>query len=355
MLYESISLLPVYPQEHWPSMDLCAERLAASWPTDCRVMLPGFRRVFSSRNRGIPWNLDRAWNRYVRYPLHVCRKAACAGFFHVVDHSYAHLSLVLPPERVGVYVHDLIPFEPILNPSLPKPWWHIMVFGLVWNGLRRAAVLFCNSSALRDRLVMIGYWPADRIILAPLGVCEEFHPTGPREVGNYLLHVGSCVARKRVNDLLRIFEEVRKHCPGLRLIQAGGTFSPEQQAFLKSFGLVGDVEQRRGLTRNELARLYRGARVVLMPSDNEGFGLPVIEALACGAPVVASDLPTLREAGGGAARHVPVGDIHGFVQATLAAMEGHDPEAGLHHAARFTWANHAAIIHDAYSRLASGE
>lgn len=355
MLYESISFLPVYPQEHWPSMDLCAERLAASWPTDYLLMRPGFRRVLSSRNRGTLWNLDRAWNRYVRYPSLARRMANRLGFFHVVDHSYAHLVSALPAQRTGVYVHDLIPFEPILNPTLIKPWWHSMVFGPVWDGLRRAALLFCNSSVLRNRLVGIGHWAAERIVLSPLGVCEEFRPGGQRETGAYLLHVGSCVARKRVDDLLRVFVEVRKHCPDLRLIQAGGTFTALQRSLITSLGISKAVEQRRNLTRDELARLYRGARVVLMPSDNEGFGLPVIEALACGAPVVASDLPTLREAGGGVARHVPVGDIHGFAQATLAAMERHDPQAGLHHASRFTWANHAAIIHDAYSRLAAGE
>ncbi|MFM7114358.1 MAG: glycosyltransferase [Planctomycetota bacterium] len=301
------------------------------------------------------WNLDRAWNRYVRYPSLARRMANRFGFFHVVDHSYAHLVSALPAQRTGVYVHDLIPFEPILNPTLPKPWWHSMVFGPVWDGLRRAALLFCSTKAMWSRLGGLNLCPSTRIVHAPYGVCEEFRPGGQRETGAYLLHVGSCVARKRVDDLLRVFVEVRKHCPDLRLIQAGGTFTALQRSLISSMGISMAVEQRRNLTRDVLARLYRGARVVLMPSDNEGFGLPVIEALACGAPVVASDLPTLREAGGGVARHVPVGDIHGFAQATLAAMERHDPQAGLHHASRFTWANHAAIIHDAYSRLAAGE
>ena len=114
---------------------------------------PSFRRVFSARDRGIVWNLDRAWNRYVRYPSLARRVASRAGFFHVEDHSYAHLALSLPAERVGVYVHDLIPFEPILNPALPRPVWHSWIFGRVWAGLRRARLLFRRHLAggdLRD-------------------------------------------------------------------------------------------------------------------------------------------------------------------------------------------------------------
>jgi len=351
---ERFSLLPVFPQERWASMDLCTERLAACWPGGCRVEKPGFRRIFSGRDRGVPWNLDRAWNRYVRYPSLARRAVSRAGFFHVVDHSYAHLALGLPVGRVGVYVHDLIPFEPILNPSLPRPWWHAWVFGPVWAGLRSARVVFCSTRVVWNRLAGMGVWPVGRIVQAPYGVCDEFHPHGAREGGNYLLHVGSCVARKRVDDLLRVFADVRRQQPGLRLIQAGGTFSRAQRALMGALAVEGAVEQRRDLSRDDLARLYRGARAVVMPSDNEGFGLPVIEALACGASVVASDLPSLREAGGGAARHVPVGDIGGFTRAVLEAMDRRDPGPGLAHAARFTWANHAAIIHDAYSRLEAG-
>ena len=345
------SIFPVFPQEHWPSMDLCAERLAACWPGGCRLVQPGFRRVVSTRSRGVPWNVDRAWNRYVRYPSLARREASRAGFFHVVDHSYAHLVRALPEGRAGVYVHDLIPFEPFLNVRQSRPWWHGLIQGPVWHGLKRAAVVFCSTSAMRDRLVGLGVWPASRVVLAPLGVCQEFKAVGEREPGNYLLHVGSCVARKRMVDLLEILALVRERVPDIRLIQAGGTFTPEQQRLVARLNLQHAVEQRRNLTRDDLARLYRGARAVLLPSDSEGFGLPVIEALACGAAVVASDLPTLREAGGGAARHVGVGDHAGWADEVMSVLDHYDPQCGLDHAGQYTWSRHAEIIAGAYSEI----
>ena len=64
------------------------------------------------------------------------------------------------------------------------------------------------------------------------------------------------------------------------------------------------------LDRDELADLYRRAALVLLPSDREGFGLPVVEAMACGTPVVASDIPALREIGGDAAAYCAPGDVH---------------------------------------------
>jgi len=80
----------------------------------------------------------------------------------------------------------------------------------------------------------------------------------------------------------------------------------------------------------------------------------VIEALACGAAVVASDLPTLLEAGGGAVRHAAVGDHAGWadaVMSVMSVMEGHQQQIGCEHAARFTWSRHAEIISGAYARL----
>jgi glycosyltransferase involved in cell wall biosynthesis len=110
-----------------------------------------------------------------------------------------------------------------------------------------------------------------------------------------------------------------------------------------------------GLSRAELAEVYRRAGAVLIPSGAEGFGLPAIEALACGAPVVASDLPAIREAGGPAAVYAPVGDVEAWADAVAKVLTdpaAAPPRAGrLAWAGRFSWAAHAETIARAYYRL----
>jgi glycosyltransferase involved in cell wall biosynthesis len=113
--------------------------------------------------------------------------------------------------------------------------------------------------------------------------------------------------------------------------------------------VIDSLVQLPFLERPQLAALYRRASVVVLPSDREGFGLPVVEAMACGTPVIASDIPALREVGGTAATYVPSGDVHRWAEA-LAGLrrEDADPEtrgrrraACLSAAAKFDWRRYA--------------
>jgi glycosyltransferase involved in cell wall biosynthesis len=171
------------------------------------------------------------------------------------------------------------------------------------------------------------------------------------------MHVGSCIPRKRIDLLLEIVAAVRRLRPEARLVKAGGNWTAAQRQQIDRLGLGGVVEHRPNLSRPALAELYRSAELVLVPSEQEGFGIPVIEALACGTPVLASDLPTLREAGGEAAHYLPVGDVAAWSDFVIAALERNVPlaprEARKAQAARFTWESHARIIADAYCRLAA--
>jgi glycosyltransferase involved in cell wall biosynthesis len=115
------------------------------------------------------------------------------------------------------------------------------------------------------------------------------------------------------------------------------------------------VVQCRGLERATIAALYRRAAATLVTSEAEGFGLPLIEALACGSIVVASDLAVLREVGGAACIYCPVADVDAW-SATVGRMLN-DPRRAPERAIRleragcYSWGNHTRIVFDTYRRL----
>src|SRR5205823_1258570 len=220
--------------------------------------------------------------------------------FHVVDHSYAQLVHTLPPERTGVYCHDLDAFRCLLEPSRePRPRWFRAIARRILHGLQKAAIVFHSTLAIRRQMERFGLIDPQRLVHAPYGISPEFtedsseHDESP--ASPFLLHVGSCIPRKRMDVLLNVFAEARNDYPELRLVKVGGPWLPEQREQIDRLGIAAAITQLTGVSRDTIARLYRQAALVLIPSEAEGFGLPVIEALACGSVVVASVLAVLRE------------------------------------------------------------
>jgi glycosyltransferase involved in cell wall biosynthesis len=348
-------------------MDLCADQLLSHLPDGFVAddVQPPFRRVLSR----LPFscrachNADRVLNRHVLLPRAARRAAARAEFVHVVDHSYAHVVSDCPSGRAGVYCHDLDAFRSLLEPkNEPRPWWFRRLARRTLDGLKRAAVVFHNSATTGRALLESGIVTSSRLVHAPLGVSVEFIPYVLNSVelpvaidSPFLLHVGGNIPRKRLDVLLDVFDKVRVSMPTIRLVQVGGPWPPERMEQIARLGLEQFVTQVRDLSREQPAELYRRASVVLVPSEAEGFGLPVIEALACGAAVIASDLPTLREVGGEAAIHRPVADVSAWVDAVAQVLFRPEAvpsrEARLAWAARFTWREHARIIAEAYLAL----
>src|SRR5262249_25093797 len=154
----------------------------------------------------------------------------------------------------------------------------------------------------------------------PTADTESARLLGPR-IGPELLHVGSTIPRKRIDILLQVFARVRQSHPTTRLIRVGGPFTPEQSRQAEALGVLSAIVILPFLDRGVLAAVYRRASLVLLPSDAEGFGLPLLEALACGTPVLASDLPALREVGGDAVRYAPTGDTSAWIDAVRTILE----------------------------------
>ena len=312
-------------------------------------------------------NTDRLLNRFWHYPRHLRRRRADFDLYHLCDHSYSQLALELPPERIGIFCHDLDTFRCVLEPQRERrPYWFRLMVKRILHGFQQAAVVFHTTGDVRREILRHGLIDSARLVKAPLGVAPEFTREGDTDEATlaalniaptepFLLHVGSCIPRKRIDVLLEMFATLRPGFPALRLVKVGGPWAPAHRDQLARLRLEHAVIQRIGLTRSQMAALYRRAALVLLPSESEGFGLPVIEALACGATVVASDIPVLREVGGDAAVYCPVGDVRVWADAVARLVEtpalAPAPGIRLAQAAHFTWATHADTILGAYRKL----
>jgi glycosyltransferase involved in cell wall biosynthesis len=373
----ALAVLTDFPEEGWRSMDLCGDMLFDHLPrhgqfgVEVARLCPPFRRLATwlpvVGRRHAAFNSDRFLNRFILFPRYARRAVRRFELFHVADHSYGQLVHALPAGRTGVYCHDVDPFRCLFDRDAhPRPQWFRAMSERILDGLRKAAVVFHSTAAVGEEIKRAKLIDPDRLVLAPYGVSPEFtsgtaHPDGElpwlAELSGrpWVLHVGSCVPRKRIDVLLDVVASVRETVPDLRLVKVGGEWTADHRERITRLGLDGAITHVCGLTRAELAEVYRRAPVVLVPSGAEGFGLPVIEALACGAAVVASDIPALREAGGSAVAYAPVGDVgtwSNLVATLLTEPAAAAPRADrLAWAGRFTWAAHAEVIAQAYHRL----
>jgi glycosyltransferase involved in cell wall biosynthesis len=358
-------------EERWFSMDLLGDMLlaeAARLPgVDARRVRPRLPRTLARWAEAHGTRPLERWayraaigfGRYVEYPLAALGARGRHDFFHVTDHSYGHLALELPAERTGIYCHDLDAYRPALERD-PNPARRAVARVLL-AGLERARVVFHSSLTVREQILAHGLLPPERLVHAQYGVAAEFQPEPRAEdaalLGRppFVLHVGSLIPRKNPEFLLQVLLEVCRAEPELEVFQMGGSFDERQRSALAAAGVEHRFHQFPHMKRPELSAYLRATRAVLLPSFAEGFGLPVVEALACGAPVVVSDIPVLREVGGAGVVVRPTDDVGVWRDAVLDVARGGGPsrDERLRAAAPYSWAKHARIIVETYVRLAA--
>jgi glycosyltransferase involved in cell wall biosynthesis len=381
-----VAIVADYLEEGWPSMDLVADMLLDRLQREhaatiaASLVRPSLRRR-AGRLPGagqVTWlrGVDRVANRLWDYPRTLAAVADRFDLFHIVDHSYAQLVHKLPQGRTVVTCHDLDTFRSVLEPEVePRSAIFRVMTRHILGGLRKAGHIACDSHATRDALVARAGVALDRTTVVPNGphpsCTPEAEPSadidaarmlGPRGAAVELLHVGSTIARKRIDVLLRVFAALRATDRQLRLVRVGGPFTAAQQAMARELGVGDAVVVLPALDRSTLAAVYRRSALLLMPSEREGFGLPVLEALACGTPVVASDVAALREVGGYAAVYCPLDDIDEWQRAVTRLLDerARHPaqwalrrESGLRRAAAFSWSRYAQDVAAIYARTAA--
>jgi glycosyltransferase involved in cell wall biosynthesis len=273
-----------------------------------------------SQELRMAWGLPRLLRRL---------RPALAHFQHALP-----LGLRIP---AVVTIHDLS-FE--RDPALMGRLDRLVFKAVVPRAARRAArVLAVSERTRRDVRELYGV-PDERIVVTPNGVDPVFTP-GNGTPGDYLLFVGAIQERK--GPLVAVETAARL---GRTLVVVGPEKEPQLARELERRG----ADLRGWVEKPELAELYRRAAAVLVPSRFEGFGLPVVEAMACGAPVVATPEPALREVAGDAAVFAEPDAFPAAVERALAERE-RLRAAGLERVRAFSWAETARRTAQVYREV----
>jgi glycosyltransferase involved in cell wall biosynthesis len=263
--------------------------------------------------------------------------------------------LVPPPTRqpLVLTVHDLVALE---HAELHPPRSYLVQRHQLAAAATRATVVIAVSQATADALTVRGVDP-DRIVVAPNGVTALPRPRPElAPPGRFLLAVGSLTPRKGLDTLLAAF--ARAHLPcDLRLVLAGppGFRAETVTAAIARHDLEGRVDVLGRVTDERLAALYAACTAVCVPSIAEGFGLPILEAAAAGAPVIASDIAVFREVAGEAACFARPRDARawsGVLERVVGDKELRDDlrERGFGVARTYTWDRAATLTRSAYER-----
>jgi glycosyltransferase involved in cell wall biosynthesis len=277
-------------------------------------------------------------DKYILFPRKLKRRLSSPpGLVHICDHSNAVYVRHCRKVPVLVTCHDLLAVRGALGEETdcPASFTGRMLQRRIVDGLREADVVACVSRATANdahRIVASGNHRA-RITVVELAFNYPYRKLEPdvarrRLCGSgivddglpFVLHVGSNLRRKNRDGVLRIFAMTRNQWKG-RLVFAGDLLNSDLVALAKNLGVIDRTVQLRNPKSELLEALYSCAVALLYPSRFEGFGWPIIEAQACGCPVICSDSGPLPEAAGEAGLFHEVADEKGFAEDLLRLTE----------------------------------
>lgn len=341
--------------------------------TDYRLFVAGSKRNQLSHPPGpnFDWRttiltprwLARIWQR-AQLPLPVEAFTGPVDLFHATD-------FVLPPTfprtRSLLTVHDL---SFIRVPDAASPSLRRYLEAVVPRSVKRADHVLADSQATKDDLMEFYRTPADKISVLYSAVDSRFGPVtdesalqevldrhGLKDLA-YVLSVGTVQPRKNYSGAIRALSRLRDEGIDLHYAVAGGSGWLEDEMYrsIRDTAMDDRVHILGFVPDEDLPALYSGARALLAVSLYEGFGLPVLEAMACGTPVITSNLSSLPEVAGDAGVLVDPLDTEAISDAirrllTDGALRKQLVAAGFEHVKRFSWARAASQLKSIYDEL----
>lgn len=318
-------------------------------------------RAWSRRN-----GLSRYYQQYLKYQVAARRRAR--GVCHIIDSAYAHLLFSMRAERCVVTVHDLMRYRQANGRHGARSGLHALLRQYNAAAIRRAGHVIVVSRQTFDDCVEFLSVAPEGMTVVHNGVDESFFDPREEEARRFrerfglddhfvLLHVGHVGFYKNIENVIRALS-IAVHEKGLDavLLKGGHRLDDSQRELARSRRIADRILEIGEVAASELPALYAAADALVFPSMHEGFGLPVLEAMACGAPVIASDIDVFHEVAGEAALFVDPRapeDIADGISRLAADAERRRALStlGKERARRFTWRAAAEKTYRVYSAL----
>jgi glycosyltransferase involved in cell wall biosynthesis len=295
------------------------------------------------------------------------------GLVHLTRLGQATLLLRKGRRHVVVTVHDIIHFMHRRDPTLHiykhpiQAWFDALAVRM----LKRADVVLASSNYTKRCLIEYAEVPADKIRVIYLGIdSERFYPHQvPTEFYRrykldpkipYILHLSTEEPRKNIPRLLRAFASVHEKYPRAVLLKIGRPLYPTQRQhhlnLVQRLDLAARVRFVDDVPDEDLPYFYSASRVFVLPSTEEGFGFPVLEAMACGIPVICSRVASLPEIAGEASLLIDPYKTDDIVEAIIRLLTNERLSTelsikGMTQAKQFSWENTASQTVDIYKNI----
>ena len=325
-----------------------------------------------------PWNSpDKLWMSgsglrkyyecYWRYPREVSQQKA--DIFHIVDHTDAHIARWLNKagQLTVVTCHDLVqliyPERQSRFPALSLAVWRHSVQGMclanhvvaVSSNTAQDVQKFLNIPAENVTVTLNGVEPQFRVLPADVVVSfRRQYALSPETI--CLLNVGGTHQRKNILTVLKVVKNIRDKGLPVCLWKVGGQFTTEHKDYIQEHQLERQIVYIDNPDKETLISIYNAADILLSPSLYEGFGLTIVEAMACGTPVITSNVSSLPEVTGNAAILVEPTDVDGIVEAIINLRN--NPvnykllsNAGLNRSKYFKWEKSAERVATIYEKV----
>jgi glycosyltransferase involved in cell wall biosynthesis len=274
------------------------------------------------------------WMRSLRFdPTRLVYSPSSHGFSN-------HLNQIIT-------VHDIL----YLHRPTQSPYRYLYHRFLLPRIMKKCRAVFTVSEASRQDIFKSYGYPLERIFVIPNGVdTTAFSPNPAMRTGNdpYLLMVGGGDSHKNVHETLDMSRYWKNDYRLVIIACKQGSYRKMLERKVRDLGITDRVEFKGTLAHNDLLRHYQGATALLYPSLYEGFGIPPLEALACGTPVIASDIPPLREVLGEAAQFIELGNPKSWAKAISSLSDSstisHRLIEGEKLLSKFSWNNAVNVL-----------